>query len=305
MKIGIQTVVSRGCVDPIRQAVAIESAGFHAVYLGEHHHLPVATPVPEFYKETGVPEFYKYTPDPLITLGMMATAAPTLEVGTSILLLPIHDTIMAASRMGTLDALTGGRSRFGLGIGWNRPELAHHGVHFETRLNKFEEQLRAIRAMWGNEISSFHGEFVEFDESWQGPQPVRQPHPPLLLGGRLLRRNRHILLELCDGWLPTDSLIRTYGNNLEDDLASLKAGMAEAGRNPAMLKNTFLFAELFLWDRNPAEYAAAMPTRDELAKYEGLGFESVVLGLPSFSDDHFYGALEIAAKVARPWLDGR
>lgn len=305
MKIGIQAVVSKGCVDPISMARAIENAGFHAVYHGEHHHLPVATPVPEFYKETGVPEFYKYTPDPLITLGMMATAAPTLEVGTSILLLPIHDTIMAASRMGTLDALTGGRARFGLGIGWNQPELAHHGVHFETRLNKFEEQLRAIRTMWGNEISSFHGEFVNFDDSWQGPKPVRVPNPPLLLGGRLLKRNRRILLELCDGWLPTDSLIRTFGTNLDDDLASLQAGMAEIGRDPATLKNTFLLAELFLWDRDPTQFAEVMPTRDELARFEKLGFESVVIGVPSFSDDHFHGALDVVARVAQPWLKVR
>lgn len=301
----MQTVVSRGCVDPLTQARAIAERGFHAIYQGEHHHLPVATPVPEFYKETGVPEFYKYTPDPLITLGMMHAVAPSLEVGTSILLLPIHDTLMAASRMGTLDVLTGGKASFGLGIGWNQPELAHHGVQFETRLAKLEEQLRAIRKLWSSEITSFDGEFVKFAESWQGPKPLQQPRPPLLMGGRLLKRNRRIIAELCDGWLPTDTYARSYGEHIEADIATLGDALEEQGRDRTALKNAFLYSELFLWDRSPEDFAKAAPTRTDIARYEALGFDRVILGVPTFSDAHFHGALDVITKVAEPWLAQR
>ena len=302
MKIGIQCVVTGGHVPAVNQAVEAEKRGFDLIMAGEHHHMPVSTPVPEFYKETGVPDFYKFTPDPLITLSAMATAAPTINVGTGILLLPIHDTIMAANRMGTLDYLTGGRTVFGFGVGWNQPELANHGVAFESRNEKFREQLRAIKNLWGNEVAGFEGEFVNFTESWQGPKPVQKPHPPLLLGGRPLKKHFRTIAELCDGWLPTDTYAKTFGGNLEDDLDGLTAAVREAGRDPKSLRNMILLAELMLYDRDPAQYAQEAPTRDLLGHYEKLGFEWVVIGIPSFSEDHFLGALDHISRVAAPWL---
>jgi len=302
VKIGIQCVISAGHVSPTEQAIEAERRGFHIIFHGEHHHMPVSTPVPEFYKETGVPHYYRFVPDPLITLAAMATAAPKIRVGTGILLLPIHDTIMAANRMGTLDYLTHGRTVFGLGVGWNPVELANHGVDFATRNEKLREQLRAIKTMWSNETASFDGEFVKFAESWQGPKPVQRPNPPLILGGRPLKKNFQTIAQLCDGWLPTDTYAKTFGSDLENELKTLAKMVAAAGRDPKALKHMVLLSELMLYDRNPAQYAKDAPTRDAFARFEKLGFEWVVVGIPSFSREHFLGALEHITQVAHPWL---
>ena len=302
MKIGMQCVISQGFVPAMEQAIKAQEYGFDSIHAGEHHHLPVATPVPEFYKETGVPDFYRFSPDPLITLGAMATAAPKLAVGTSILLVPIHDTLMLANQIATLDNLTGGRTSFGLGVGWNKPELAHHGVEFDTRVDKLVEQLRAMKSVWAKETARFDGKFVKFDESWQGPKPKQRPHPPLLLGGRPLKRNFQVIAEVCDGWLPTDTYAKTYGSDLEKELEDLRGAFRSNGRDPKELTNSFLMADLFLYDRDPGHYAREAPTRDNLAYYEKLGFDRVIIGLPTFSDDHFLGALDHIAKVAEPWL---
>lgn len=303
MKIGVQCVVSDGCVPAVEQAVEAQDRGFHLIAHGEHHHLPVSTPIPEFYQETGVPDFYRFVPDPLLTLGAMATAAPEISVGTSILLLPIHDTIMIASRMASLDYLTGGRTLFGIGVGWNQPELENHGVDFSTRVAKTREQLRAIRKMWSSETTAFDGEFVKFTECWQGPKPLQKPHPPLLLGGRPLKKNFEIIAELCDGWLPTDTYVKTYGSDLEKDLKKLVEVVESQGRDSNTLKNMFLLAELMLYDRDPEQFAKDAPARELLAHYEELGFEWIVIGIPSFSREHFLGALDIISDIAAPWLE--
>ncbi|MGJ0236898.1 hypothetical protein ACQEPB_00050 [Novosphingobium fluoreni] len=98
---------------------------------GEHHHYPESTPVPEFYKETGVPDFHRSAPDPLITLGAVTAVAPKLLVGTSILLL--LDTRSADARQPIATSPTCQRQGiFGMGVGWNEPELRNHGIEFAT-----------------------------------------------------------------------------------------------------------------------------------------------------------------------------
>ena len=302
MKIGIQTVITRGHVPPLEQGRAVAERGFAAFWAGEHHHFPDSTPVPDFYKETGVPDFYKFSPDPLITLGAIQAANPQLEVGTAILLLPIHDTLIIANQIATLDNLTGGKTMFGIGVGWNKPELAHHGVEFESRVEKSGEQIRALKQLWANDKTEFHGKFVNFETSWQGPKPVQKPHPPLLLGGRPLKRNFELLVEVYDGWMPTDTYAKTYGVDLDASLERLRGMFTDAGRDPDSMRNVMEYAELMLYDRDPAKYAEDAPTRAELEHLEELGFEQVIIGVPTFSESHFHGALDYVAKLTEPWL---
>lgn len=303
MKIGIQTVMAKDHVPTLAQARAVEEAGFAAFYAGEHHHLPTATPSPPWYEESGIPEFYKYTPDPLITLAAVAVAAPKLMLGTAVLLAPLHDTIIMASRIGTLEDLSNGRSIIAIGVGWNEQEFTNHGVDFATRFDKTVEQVRALKELWKEGASGFSGEFVNYSECWQGPKPIQQPHPPLLFGGRALKRNFRFIAELLDGWMPTDTYERVYGGKLEDQVARLRDMTAEEGRDPDKLFNVMEYADLFLFDRDPAQFAKDAPTREDLARLDNLGFAQVILGVPTFSDAHFHGAIEHLVKLTEPWLD--
>lgn len=305
MKILIQTVVSNGHVPVRDQARAIAERGFAGFAAGEHHHFPVSTPVPEFYKETGVPEFYKYTPEPFTMLGAVAGAHPGFTVATSICLVPLHDALMLANRIATLDMVSGGKCFIGCGVGWNEPELANHGVDFATRNERMVEIVRAMKLAWASETAAFDGQFVKFGESFHGPKPVQKPHPPLLLGGRPLKANFARIAEVFDGWLPTDTYAKTFGGDIDADLERLGTVVTEAGRDPATLRNAFLYAELALYDRVPAQYAADAPAQAELEAHEKRGFENLIIGVPTFSDAHMQGALDHLAQVAAPWLGQR
>jgi probable F420-dependent oxidoreductase len=302
MKILIQTVISSTSVPPMAQAKAVAEHGFHGFVAGEHHHYPINTPVPEFYQETGVPEFYKYVPEPFTILGAVSGTHPDFIVGTGIILVPIHDALMLANRIATLDWISGGKTFFACGVGWNEPELANHGLEFATRNEKLVETIKAMKKAWAADTAAFSGQFVNFTESWVGPKPIQKPHPPLLLGGRPLKKNFERIAEVFDGWMPTDTYAKTFGGDLDGDLDRLRGMVAAAGRDPAALHNSFLYAELMLYDRDPAKYALDAPTREELELREKQGFKSVVIGVPTFSDAHLQGALDHLAKVAAPWL---
>jgi probable F420-dependent oxidoreductase len=108
--------------------------------------------------------------------------------------------LYTAKEVATLDLVSNGRVALGVGIGWNRDEMRHHGVDPTTRGAKIDEQIRALKEIWTNETAEFHGEFVDFSPSHSWPKPVQRPHPPILIGGTsraALRRLR----SLGDGWL--------------------------------------------------------------------------------------------------------
>ena len=125
------------------------------------------------------------------------------------------------------------------------------------------------------------------------------PHP----GGRPLKRNFQFIAELLDGWMPTDTYAKTFGGDVGEQVVRLRGMVEEAGRDPASLRNVFEYAEMFLYDRDPARFARDAPTRDDLARLDELGFEQVILGVPTFSEAHFHGAIEHLVRLGEPWLD--
>ena len=98
------------------------------------------------------------------------------EAGRRICLLIQRDTIMTAKAVATLDQLSSGRVLFGIGGGWNAEQMEHHGTVFKTRFQKMGEQVRAMKAIWTQDIAEFHGAFVNFAPiRWA--EPLQQPHP--------------------------------------------------------------------------------------------------------------------------------
>jgi alkanesulfonate monooxygenase SsuD/methylene tetrahydromethanopterin reductase-like flavin-dependent oxidoreductase (luciferase family) len=85
-------------------------------------------------------------------------AAPTIRVGTGILLVAQHDPIVAAKAAATLDLISGGRLSLGVGFGWNEEEMNDHGVDYRTRRDKGREHVLAMRALWTHDEASFDGD---------------------------------------------------------------------------------------------------------------------------------------------------
>ena len=114
-------------IGPVELGVALEERGFESLFVAEHTHIPVDAKTP--YPSGGpIPRKYYRPLDPLMALTAAAVATEQLVVGTGIALVPERDPIVTAKEVASLDLVSQGRFRFGVGVGWLREEVANHGV---------------------------------------------------------------------------------------------------------------------------------------------------------------------------------
>ncbi len=267
MKFGISIFLTHKGPNPGEMASAAENLGFDSIFVSEHSHIPVDT---EFPLGGDVPMPYRSMHDPFVALGAAASVTSRIKLGTAIIILPQHNAINCAKAIATLDHISNGRVIFGIGAGWNPPEMVNHGVAFEDRFKATRERIEAMKALWTQEVAEYEGDTVQFTPSWQWPKPVQDPHPPLLIAGagpNILKR----VVALGDGWLPVfamewhDSLKnkQTPLHTLADDVAELKRLADAAGKSAPTISALGLPAT--------AEYI------DQLAEN---GVERMILTLP-------------------------
>lgn len=222
MRFGIHVRATAESGDLRDLARRIEEAGFESLWLPEHTHMPasVGTKHPEGADWLAVNARLF---DPFVALGVVAAVTTRLRLGTGVCLVPQHSPITLAKQVATLDVLSGGRVLFGVGAGWNGPELAHHGVEPGTQWAVMRESVLAMKTIWTEEEAAYAGTYVRFDAIWQWPKPAQTPHPPILVGGE----GPHVLdrvLEYGDGWVPNDH------PGVEGRIRELKQRAMAAGR---------------------------------------------------------------------------
>jgi probable F420-dependent oxidoreductase len=160
------------------------SVGFESIWGGEHVVRPAQIASPYPYSEDGQMPGEPETPipDPLIWLAYVAAAAPSVKLGTCILILPQRNPLVLAKELATLDHLSGGRVELGIGVGWLKEEFEALGVPWERRGARTDEYLGALRALWAGPDAEFHGEFVDFEPATCSPRPTRGSIP-IMVGG--------------------------------------------------------------------------------------------------------------------------
>ncbi len=229
MELGVFSFNTETTIRPDELAVAAEERGFESVWFPEHTHIPASRESP-FPGGVPLPDEYAHMADPFASAAAAAAVTTRIKIGTGICLLTERDPITLAKIVATVDRISEGRFLFGVGAGWNREEMAHHGTRFEERWAVFGERLAAMKMLWTEEEASFHGAHVDFERVWSYPKPHQRPHPPILLGTLGSRFGRARVVEYGDGWLPVGSIHR---RKLEDDIRELHAMLREAGRDPA------------------------------------------------------------------------
>lgn len=202
----------------------IEEAGFESLWLPEHTHMPVSVGREHAEGADWLAVNMRLF-DPFVGLAVAAAATTRLRLGTGVCLIPQHNPITLAKQVATLDVLSEGRFLFGVGAGWNEPELAHHGVRAGTQWAVMREMVEALRAIWTNDEAAYTGTHIRFDPIWQWPKPAQRPHPPILVGGEgphVLRR----VVAYGDAWMPNDH------PEVIDRMAELVELARAAGRQP-------------------------------------------------------------------------
>jgi probable F420-dependent oxidoreductase len=197
---GVMMFPTEYSVAPDQLAVMVEQRGYESLFFPEHTHIPSSRATP--YPAGGeLPREYWHTYDPFIALTAAAAASERLRIATGICLVVERDPITTAKEVASLDQLSGGRLLFGVGAGWNLEEMANHGTDGSRRFGVLRERIEAMKQIWGEEVASYHGEHVDFDEIWSFPKPLQQPHPPILVGGngpKVVER----VLSYGDEWMP-------------------------------------------------------------------------------------------------------
>ncbi|WP_024794865.1 LLM class F420-dependent oxidoreductase [Tomitella biformata] len=280
MRFGITLFTSDRGIAPAAAASAAEAAGFDAFYVPEHTHIPVRRDAahPQTGDETLPDDRYMRTLDPWVALATAASVTTTITLGTAVALPVEHDPITLAKTIASLDHLSGGRVRLGVGFGWNIDELTDHGVPPARRRTMLREYLEAMRALWTDEEAAYSGEFVEFGPSWAWPKPV-QPRIPTVVGAAGNEKNFRWIARSADGWMTTP-----IEDAIDDGVAQLQRIWRDAGRDGE--------PEVLVLDRKP--------DLDRLARWRDLGVTEVVFGLPDAEEGKARGYLERLAATLEP-----
>jgi probable F420-dependent oxidoreductase len=256
-------------------AQTAEQSGFESLWVAEHSHIPTSR-LSSWPGGDQLPKQYWHTMDPFIALTVAATASKTIRVGTGICLVIQRDPIHTAKEVASLDLVSSGRFDFGVGGGWNAEEMADHGIDFSRRWTVLREKVEAMKAIWTQEVSEYHGEFVNFGPMWSWPKPVQKPHPPVILGGsgpKILER----VVRYGDGWMPNRGVVI-------ERISELQSLAKAAGRG---------HIPVTVYPRANAE---------DIERYVQAGVDRCIYWVPPDGRDAALRKLEELARLVQPYL---
>jgi probable F420-dependent oxidoreductase len=187
----------------------VEALGFDSVWTGDHV------------------SFHNPLYESLTLLASYASITTRLKLGSGVYLLALRQPAVAAKITSTLDALSGGRLIFGVGVGGENPkEFEACGVPHAERGARVDEGIDVVRALWRDTPATFKGRFTRFEGVSIDPKPVQRPGPPIWIGGRsaaaLARAGRR-----GDGWVSYVVTPQRYAESLD----TIRAAAAAAGRS--------------------------------------------------------------------------
>jgi len=246
----------------------VEACGFDEIIAVEHTVLATAYASVYPYDASGRVELPADcpVPDPLDLLAFLAGHTATLGLGTGVLVLPNHHPVVLAKRVATVDALSAGRLRLCVGVGWLREEIEACGAPYGRRGRRADEQLEVMRLLWEDrpDGASFSGEFFEFAHAACYPKPAKRV--PIHIGGHSRAAARRAG-RFGDGFQP----LGVGGSELTELIGIMRDEAGNADRDPDAL-------ELSLG------HLVTKIDGDRAAKLAALGADRVVLAMPPTSD---------------------
>ena len=176
-------------------------------------------------------------------MGWLAATTQSMEIGTTVAILPYRSPLEIARAWANVDQLSGGRFILGVGVGWAEQEFDALNVPFRQRGAITDDYLAAIKALWTQDVASYEGRFVSFTDVDTAARPVREPHPPVWVRGCRRRRT------------PPDGALR---RRLAPDQDTRVRFQGQGDSSPARDGGT---ASRCLYPRSVRGYACASPSR--------------------------------------------
>ena len=234
----------------IELAKAIESIGYDRLEIFDHVIMGYPT------EQRAAPMYPSKMPimEALITLAFIAGQTSRIGLGTEVLVLPQRQPVLVAKQVSTIDTISGGRMRLGVGVGWQESEYEMLEESFTNRGRRMDQGIQVLRQCWADEVISYDLDHYSSDHMAMEPKPPQGANLPLWVGGMsdaALRRAG----ELGDGWL---------ANAIEDEAMALRSKTAVLAHVEAAGRNTAEFGLQMMLD---------VPPRDEAGKqfYKDMG----------------------------------
>ena len=246
-------------------AVAIEEIGYDRIEIFDHVIMGYETddrPAPQYPSKMPIMEA-------LITLSYIAANTKTIGLGTEVLVLPQRQPVLVAKQISTLDTLSGGRMRLGVGVGWQESEYEMLEETFNDRGKRMDQAIQVIRSCWRDEVINYDHKDYSSDAMAMEPKSPQGGDLPIWVGGMSDRALKRVA-ELGDGWL---------ANAIVDDqvaqrsLASIRGYAEIAGRDPESIGLQMMLDVPPTDDRGRRFYQEMDQVKARAQQVQGWGFE--------------------------------
>ena len=223
------------------QTRVADDAGFEAITMGQHYNIP---------------GFQRLHQVPL--LGRLCAEVKQAGIGTATTLLGLHDPVVIAKELATIDVMNEGRSFFSFGLGYRQQELDAFNLTKQQRFHRFVEGVEIVQRLWTEEHVSFSGKAFELKDVTIAPRPLQKPRPPVWIaanGDTGVRRAARI----GDGWLvgPHSAI-----EELRDQTALFRQAWADTGKPGAGA--VVMVRECFVAPTREQAVAKARPCLEKL-----------------------------------------
>lgn len=193
------------------------------------------------------------------TLSYLAAHTSTVELQLLVTGVTYRHPGLLAKIVSTLDVLSGGRAVLGLGAAWYEREHAAFGVPYPPlaeRFERLEETLQIVHQMWSDDDGPFVGKHYRLAETINSPQPLRRPHPPIMIGGGGEKKTLRLLARYGDaGNLFAGP--ESGAAQVKDKLEVLAEHCEREGTDVARLRKTILWVGPMSADREFVEQMRA------------------------------------------------
>ena len=311
MKIGIAlttsvtpAVTAEAQADYVRRVAATtEQAGYDSVWVSDRTVFPsdLTKRYPAIYGSGKADPDAQNVLEAIATLSYVAGATSRVKLGISVLVLPLRNPVLNAKMITTLDVMSGGRTIFGVGVGWMPEEFASMGADFKYRGAQTDEHIEMYQALCTQDVADYQGEHFQISGMTFFPRPVQKPYPPIWVGGNsnvALRR----AARLGDAW---------HGIRLTpEEIAAKKARLEDLcdanGRESNSVKTTL--RATMVWgksQRNPDGSRAKLTggpdeIRNDLLAYKEAGLDYLVMSVAAGDIDTTVNNVESFAAKAMP-----
>lgn len=282
MKYGLMFANAGPFADPelfAHLVTTADAAGIESIWTVEH------VLVPKGYEST-----YPYSPDgkmpgpenspipdPFLALSYAAALTKKIRLATGVLILPQRHPAYVAKEVATLDVLSNGRVTLGIGVGWLKEEFDALGVGFEDRAARTRESVEAMRSLWSEGPSTFHGKHFHWDNVESNPKPRQGANVPIVVGGHSDIAARRAA-RYGNGFFPG----RGNSARLKELIGILRDECAKVGRNADDIELTG---------------GMMAPSPEHVAKHEEMGFSRLVMGPPGWDRDGISRGIEAFANT--------